>query len=186
MKRYVFGYGSLVNSATHDYRDLRQARLPGWQRLWCTTNARDLAFLSAEPAKDAFVDGVIAQVSEAAWAELDIREASYDRHDVTDRIDHGLGGSVQIVTYSVPRSEPAPAPRPILLSYLDVVLQGYLRATDEKLAAQFFDTTLHWDGGIVNDRAAPMYPRAQPLSPQETAFVDAQIKAHGVRVTRPD
>ena len=33
MKRYVFGYGSLVNSATHDYRDLRQARLLGWQRL---------------------------------------------------------------------------------------------------------------------------------------------------------
>ncbi|MDX5384038.1 MAG: gamma-glutamylcyclotransferase, partial [Rhodobacterales bacterium] len=31
---FFFGYGSLVNRATHDYGQARAATLPGWRRAW--------------------------------------------------------------------------------------------------------------------------------------------------------
>ena len=35
-----FGYGSLVNRATHDYRQAVPARLKGWRRVWRGTDLR--------------------------------------------------------------------------------------------------------------------------------------------------
>jgi len=36
---------------------------------------------------------------------------------------------------------------------------------------------------IINDRTAPQYPRAQQLSPDETALVDAMLSDVGATVT---
>ena len=43
--------------------------------------------------------------------------------------------------------------------------------------ASFFGTTDGWDARILNDRASPIYPRAQVLSGQETALVDRHLTA---------
>jgi len=61
------------------------------------------------------------------------------------------------------------------MSYLDVVIQGYLRAFGQDGALRFFETTDGWGSPILNDRAAPRYPRHQALRPDETAFVDEQL-----------
>ena len=172
MPRHFFGYGSLVNRATHDYPAARPARLEGWRRVWVHTPARDLAFLSVRPAMGEVIEGLVAEVPGQDWRALDAREFAYARHPVEARLD---SGALAVQVYAVPGSDAAEpsAAHPILLSYLDAVVQGFLREYGVAGAERFFDTTDGWAAPILNDRAAPRYPRAQSLSPDETALVDA-------------
>lgn len=71
---------------------------------------------------------------------------------------------------------------PLLLSYIDVVVQGYLREFGPEGVRHFFETTEGWHAPIINDRAAPIYPRHQILNDEERAFVDAGIAAVGGRL----
>jgi hypothetical protein len=75
------------------------------------------------------------------------------------------------------------APHPILLSYLDTVVQGYLREFGEAGAARFFETTTGWEAGIHDDRTDPVYPRAQDTTDRERALVDAALRDMNVPVT---
>ncbi len=169
-----FGYGSLVNTRTHSYPDPRPARLDGWRREWRSTDHHPYAFLSARPCPGTVLDGLTADVPNHDWAALDAREAGYERQDVTGRITGGHPEATQIAVYQV--TTPAgPEVRPILLSYLDVVVQGYLRTFGEAGLAAFFETTDGWRTGLLDDRADPLYPRAQRLTPAETAQVDAAL-----------
>lgn len=180
---YFFGYGSLVNRATHDFPGPRRARLSGWRRMWRHTDLRPVAFLTAVPAPETEIDGMIAHVPRNDWAALDQREWAYDRVQVTPAVTHPLTAELEIAVYSVPEGRHgAPTDRfPILLSYVDVVVQGYLREYGEDGADRFFATTDGWEAPILNDRSAPRYPRHQQLRPEETDFVDARLAALGIR-----
>lgn len=169
-----FGYGSLVNRATQSYPGAQAARLTGWRRVWVQTG-RPLALLSAEPAPGVVIDGLVAEVPGSDWAALDRREAAYLRHAVTTDC-----GPAQV--YAVPAGPQAsPGQRhPILLSYLDVVVQGFLREFGPGGAARFFASTAGWDCPVLDDRAAPRYPRAQRLDAAETDLVDGALAALGV------
>ena len=174
---YFFGYGSLVNLATHDFPDPQPAQLTGWRRAWRHTDLRQVAFLTAIPDPHCEIDGMIAHVPKGDWNALDQREWAYDRVPVTQQITHARSAPTDIAVYAVPEdrhNEPSDA-YPILLSYLDVVVQGYLRAFGPDGAIRFFDTTDGWEAPILNDRAAPRYPRHQALNPDETNFVDTQL-----------
>ncbi|THD81461.1 gamma-glutamylcyclotransferase [Aliigemmobacter aestuarii] len=180
MAGHFFGYGSLVNRATHAYPGARPAELSGWRRVWVHTPARDLAFLSVRPDPATRIEGLVAEVPGGDWAALDAREYAYRRHHVTARTgDAALPAQV----YAVPGSEaaaPSPA-HPILLSYLDAVVQGFLGEYGEAGAERFFATTDGWEAPILDDRAAPLYPRARRLTRFETGCVDALLAAarHG-------
>ncbi len=174
---YFFGYGSLVNTATHDFPNPKTAQLAGWRRAWRPTEQRQVAFLTAIPDPECEIDGMIAHVPDDDWDALDQREWAYERVRVTNVVSHPLTHPVEIAVYIVAESG-QPRKRqnhPILLSYLDVVVQGYLRAFGPEAANRFFETTSGWDLPILNDRAAPRYPRHQALSPDETTFVDAWL-----------
>ena len=98
---------------------------------------------------------------------------------------HGAPHEVDVQLYAVEPHHAADdgAGHPILLSYLDTVVQGYLREFGTRGARRFFDTT---DGGemtVLDDRAAPVYPRAQSLRPEETRFVDDALARLGVAIT---
>ncbi len=166
-----FGYGSLVNTATHDYVSPRPATLKGWRRVWKSTTIRDTAFLSVERSDRHEIDGLIAHVAADKWADLDAREAAYTRVDVT----RALGADHPTAIYRVNANLAADTASntPILLSYLDVVVQGYLREFGPQGVARFFASTHGWDAPILNDRDNPRYPRRQILTDQETALVDA-------------
>jgi len=168
-----FGYGSLVNLGTHDYPNARHATLKGWRRIWCHANTRPVAFLSVYPAPGA-IQGIIADVPNADWAVLDAREHAYIRRDVTDQ----LGPNTAIYQADPAKTAPPSTGHPILLSYLDVVVQGFLQQYGEQGVADFFTSTDGW-GPIKDDRAAPEYPRFQTLSPQERALTDQHISALG-------
>ncbi len=162
-----FGYGSLVNRRTHSYPDATPATVRGWRRIWRATSINRVAFLTAEPAPEVSIDGLTAAVPGDDWTALDLRETGYLRVPLAEgpqiyHIPPGLHGA-------------ADAPRPILMSYLDVVVQGFLREFGEEGVARFFDTTAGWDAPLSDDRAAPRYPRAQTLGAAETALVDRHL-----------
>ncbi len=169
-----FGYGSLVNLGTHDYADPQPAALSGWRRVWRHTPAREYAFLSVEPHAETTLKGIVARVPGADWAALDQREAAYERQDVTHQIAPPAKTTVAVYCVPTPLATPT---KPILLSYLDVVIQGYLSIFGPAGADHFFATTAAWDGGVLDDRADPIYPRHQVLTLAETKIVDAGLES---------
>lgn len=181
---HVFGYGSLVNRATHAMAPAHPARLSGWRRVWVATPARPAAFLSVERAEGGMIEGLVAAVAGGDWAGLDARERGYARlplDPATVAHDGPAGLFPQI--YAVPAAQAAPAGpgHPILLSYLDTVVQGFLREFGPGGAERFFATTAGWQAPVLDDRAAPRYPRARALTAAERACVDAGLEALGVR-----
>ena len=180
---YFFGYGSLVNRSTHSFTEAHPASARGWRRAWRSTALRPVSFLTALPDTACEIEGLIAHVPNNDWAVLDAREHAYARVAAAHQISHSLGHSPSsIAIYAIEDGhhfDPS-LENPILLSYLDVVIQGYLQEFGEEGAAQFFATTSGWDAPILNDRATPVYPRHQSLSRAETAFVDAQLAALNV------
>ena len=181
---FFFGYGSLVNRRTHDFGETYPARIRGWRRAWRHTGLRDVAFLSAVPDEGAEIDGLIAAVPGADWKALDEREWAYRRHVVGHQVSHEAGRDLHVEVYSVPTEHGAPPSvrHPILLSYVDVVVQGYLQVFGEAGAERFFDTTEGWDAPVLNDRARPRYPRAQELTLLETDFVNAHLARFGAEL----
>lgn len=170
MNRF-FGYGSLVNRQTHVYPDVARMTVDGWRRVWRATPINHVSFLTAEPAGGVTIDGLSAEVPGDDWAALDLRETGYLRAPLPEgpqiyHIPAGLHGDPDDL-------------RPILLSYLDVVVQGFLREFGEGGVHRFFDTTEGWATPVRNDRDAPEYPRSQTLTSEETALVNDHLTRVG-------
>lgn len=184
---YFFGYGSLVNRDTHHFKGTHPAQLNGWRRVWRHTNLREVAYLTVVPDPDMQIDGLIAEVPDLDWAALDERERAYDRVAAAHQVAHPLTHQPQIVVYAIPDgAHDAPTTSgPVLLSYIDVVVQGYLREFGEDGAKAFFETTSGWDAPIMHDRATPLYPRHCQLTKAETAFVDEELEKLRVRFVTP-
>ncbi len=173
---FFFGYGSLVNRATHDFPRAARARVRGWARTWKRTRLRKVAFLTAVEAPGVEIDGLIAAVPGADWTALDEREWAYHRLPVTEIThEHGTVPDVQIYRTKPEHDTDATEEHPILLSYLDTVIQGYLREFGEAGAIGFFETTQGWDAPILDDRTEPVYARAQVLTREERDFVDERL-----------
>lgn len=173
-----FGYGSLVNLATHTYPDPASAKLTGWRRVWRHAKSRPVAFLSVEPCPNTTLHGITARVPNADWDALDAREHAYLRRDVT----HQFISQTAVYEANPDHTAPPSTSHPILLSYLDVVIAGYDALMGDAGPAHFFETTTGW-GPILDDRASPLYPRAQPLSEKTRLCVDDAIATLSLRIT---
>ncbi|SEM78602.1 ChaC-like protein [Pseudorhodobacter antarcticus] len=173
MTHHFFGYGSLVNRATHSYPNARPATLRGWRRAWVHTPDLTRSFLSVIPDPTCTIMGLVAEVPGGDWSALDLREQGYTRSP-----DHAMVGDHPhpIQVYAVPGGNPPSDHAPILLSYLDAVIQGFLIEYGHQGTSHFFSTTTGWNAPILDDRAAPQYPRAQRLSDAELAVVDAGLR----------
>ncbi len=180
---FFFGYGSLVNRATHAFDDAHRARVRGWRRAWRGTPERAVAFLTAVPDPMAAIDGLIAAVPGDSWAALDEREAAYDRVHVSDDVHHPLPHRPQIAIYAIPDgAHHAPTDdHPILLSYVDVVMQGYYNEFGAEGVAAFVASTAGWNSPVMDDRADPIYPRHQTLAARERRMVDDALEQVGAR-----
>ena len=174
---FFFGYGSLVNRQTHDFPEALPARVRGWRRVWRHTDRRQAAYLSVHPVPGAEIDGLVAAVPGGDWAALDLREAAYDRLPVAPAdVHHAHDRPIAVHIYATNGAFSAPArEHPILLSYLDCVVQGYLHAHGRDGADRFFATTDGWETPILNDRASPRYSRHTGLSDAERAVVDGWL-----------
>lgn len=182
---YFFGYGSLVNRRTHDYPAPRKARVTGWRRAWRKSPLRRRCFLTVVPDPGTEVLGLIAPVPGADWAALDAREHAYVRVDVTDSVTHDLG-PIDVALYAIPEGahfDPG-EDHPVVLSYIDAVVQGFLAEYGVAGVGHFFATTRGWHVTILDDRAHPIYARAQPLTEAERDLVDAGLASVGARVVQ--
>ncbi|ABG30870.1 gamma-glutamylcyclotransferase [Roseobacter denitrificans] len=173
---YFFGYGSLVNTKSHDYPNPQPATLRGWRRAWVATPRYGVVLLTGVPAPGHRIDGLIAHVPGADWAALDAREGGYARLPASEHVDHALPHQPEIAVYAVaPEDMTDNNSHRILLSYLDVVVQGFHEVYGDSGVRHFFDTTDNWHTPILNDRADPIYPRHQKLTRAQTALVDDNL-----------
>ncbi|MGR3291953.1 MAG: gamma-glutamylcyclotransferase family protein [Paracoccaceae bacterium] len=177
-EQFIFGYGSLVNRATHDYTEIERAELHGWRREWHYTTLRDLAYLSATPDPDGSIIGVTLKAPQND-SKLEDRERAYQRSNVSRQVVRSGTAKIDIEIFAISPALCRPTgPRSaLLLSYIDVVVQGFLQEYGEPGVQNFFETTHGWGAPILNDRAAPVYPRHQPLQARETALTDHWLNA---------
>ena len=134
--------------------------------------------LTIVAAPSSTIDGVIAKAP--SWDELDAREIGYDRHRLMDPLRDHASDEVIDKDVNVYRSKPEclglPCPGfPIWRSYVDAVLQGYLRQFGDGGLQRFMATTDGWSRHLVDDREAPRYPRAVQLDPREVELFDELI-----------
>ncbi|MEW5423195.1 gamma-glutamylcyclotransferase family protein [Amorphus sp. 3PC139-8] len=193
---HYFGYGSLVNAATRPQsQTVIPARLTGYRRAWRVTSRRSLmsgtcslTIVAAEPG--AVVKGVLAREAVASLPTLDRRERHYDRLTVgRDQVapetsDRHPG---EAYVYRVKQRHDRYGDRrfPVLQSYVDCVLQGYLKVFGEQGVADFMATTDGWHVPVLDDRDEPLYPRAQTLTDEERTLVDDALSTAGaVRFNR--
>ncbi|MCB1330597.1 MAG: gamma-glutamylcyclotransferase [Maritimibacter sp.] len=183
---YFFGYGSLVNRRTHSYPDARKARVAGWRRAWRKSPLRQRPYLTVVPDPGSEVLGLVAKVPGADWAALDDREHAYERRDVTGAVTHQLGAGVEVALYALAAAgqENPGEDHPLVLSYIDAVVQGYLVEYGIDGVGHFFATTSGWHVPVLDDRAHPIYARAQVLNMTERDVVDEGLAAVGARVVQ--
>ena len=188
----IFGYGSLVNPATHRTPVVAtvSAEIDGWRRAWRRRppnpdNPRDgIAFLSVEEAPGTTIRGVLMIDRVESLPDLDRREALYDRVPIEATAVRVLephpvlAPDVPFYIYRASRfAGPEAAPPRLLRSYLDAVFQGYRNRFGEAAVAEFLATTADGALDIEEDREAPVYMRPVLLDPDERAAFDAAFPA---------
>jgi hypothetical protein len=189
-----FGYGSLVNRATLRTRvvDAVPARLSGWRRCWRSrpdAPGPTPALLSVRPQADAAVDGLLVFDQAENLAAVDLREAHYDRRSVSpDQLevigalqDGWLADGCPVFVYEAKYATAGAHASYILQSYLDAVMQGFLREHGEESARRFVMETEGFDLAVLRDRENPLYPRAVTLSATERELFDRLLAARGIR-----
>ena len=187
---HYFGYGSLVNAATRPQSlAVIPARLHGYRRAWRVSTRRTLltgaCSLTIRPSEPgSIVHGVLASESRASLATLDLRERHYDRLTVGPEgfapvAAHPHPGEAYVYRVKTAHDRFGSRRFPVLLSYVDCVIQGYLKVFGEGGVADFMATTDGWHVPILDDRDAPLYPRAQTLTPSERALVDDALASAG-------
>lgn len=187
---YYFGYGSLVNRDTRPVGEFSEpATLKGWRRVWENRTA-DLArsqqstSLSIEKLTDpsiGSIEGVIARMPASGLIQLDQREAGYDRlklpvdqFELTDRVETDF---VYVYQSELSHRFLANEEHPILQSYIDCVLAGYLTQFGPAGMQAMVDSTKGWDRPVMDDRAAPHYPRAVDIDTNLRLRIDQLLAA---------
>lgn len=182
-----FGYGSLINRATHrtEIVDAVPGRLNGWRRLWRPRPDMPgfpAALLSVRREAGAGCDGLLVIDRAENLAAVDEREGRYRRIRLAPgdlSLAGGLPYDCPIFVYEAETDVPPHREQPrILQSYLDAVLQGVLREHGEDGVRRFFAETEGFETALMPDREAPTYPRAVLLEEAERALFDALHAAH--------
>jgi hypothetical protein len=163
-----FGYGSLVNLQTHKYLNPYPTEIEGWRREWVSSSIHNIAFLSVTPCKFTILQGMRASTESIGWQALDLRETGYKRHDLTQYDMQMYIGDPAYIDKNIKK--------PILLSYLDCVIQGFYQHFGREGVAAFFQTTNNWDHPILDDRNSPQYPRSTILSEKELNLVNKHLE----------
>ena len=187
-----FGYGSLVNRDTRPPDEpFKKASVAGWRRAWAhrVTNSsaasvpgwskpnhmpKGYTVLTVEPAQTIQIDGVLVSIAVADLPALDAREGGYSRHSVTSTKSTD---PVAIYVSNSAHSDRACNDYPLLQSYVDCVLAGFLKVFGWDGVERFIDTTQGWSAPMLPDRTAPLYPRAVTLSEELLASFDERIAA---------
>jgi len=188
-----FGYGSLVNRTTlrTQFIDAQPARLYGWRRCWrprkrddSIDTERRSSMLSARPHTGDAIDGLLVYDRLDHLPAVDAREATYDR--VCVQVDYlEVSGPVPeecpVYIYEAHTNSAAHDPgAPILQSYLDAVMQGFMHEFGEAGVLGFLHSTDGFDRPVRADRHAPVYSRAVDLPDHQRSLFDTMLVERGI------
>ena len=187
-----FGYGSLVNRDTlpGDAKSAR-VRVSGWRRAWRHSSLSSTVrrcTLTVIPDPDCTIFGTIVAQPLVQAETLQKREAQYGKIDlapaaiewVDERPDHWPEPFIHVG--EAEHARPGDHDHPVLLSYLDTVVSGFLLTFGNDGPRHFMDTTADWHVPVLNDRRDPLYPRAPRLTTEETALVDDLLAEAGAKL----
>ncbi len=163
MTTYIFGYGSLMNSASRQLTGQTAAAIPanvkGLVRYWSKIDDSYTLSPLVVTQGDGEVNGVLLAIDDSALADFDYRERGYHRIEVAlDNIDCQTPLDEQdcVWVYVKDAPEPPCSLAPIMQTYVDTVLSGCLEVS-EQFARQFVEQTIGWHFPRENDRHAPKY-----------------------------
>ena len=180
------------------------ARLKGWHRTWrarpdmgatpgvALPDGLTPSLLSAHRASEtnpgAGIDGLLVIDLVDNLPEVDVREFRYHRRDIILADLEFPVGAFGDASDGVPElafnlhvyearveHPPTQGPSPILRSYLDAVMQGFLREFGPEGVHRFVAETDAFHMPIHEDRHAAIYPRAVSLSASEIELFDAAL-----------
>ncbi|GGX62090.1 gamma-glutamylcyclotransferase family protein [Saccharospirillum salsuginis] len=164
----LFGYGSLIcadsRSRTGISGDAIPVEVTGIARRWSVpVPSYRATAVGAHQDPDSHCNGVIFLVDDDNLSRFDTREQGYRRlridwTDVKPAGDHTLPDHYPLWAYVGHHTDEPQPDRPIMQTYLDVILNGCL-GYGETFARRFLQTTTPWQH-LVDDRHAPNYPRA--------------------------
>ncbi|MEC8080300.1 MAG: gamma-glutamylcyclotransferase family protein [Pseudomonadota bacterium] len=168
-RHFILGYGSLISSTsrakTGETGQVWPVKLKGYERTWSVmSQALGMSSVAVIKASDKACNGVLIEVAEDQFPLFDEREHGYERAQVSRSQLHPYHEEeLPEGTYWVYHTKEVVTPcqhYPIVLSYVDVILSGCLEHGDHFLH-DFLSLTQGWRAPLVNDRRAPVYPRAQ-------------------------
>ncbi|WP_350333716.1 gamma-glutamylcyclotransferase family protein [Coralliovum pocilloporae] len=183
-----FGYGSLVNKQTHrtPTRRMIPARLKGWRRGWfirgqaAWAEAGGVCALTAEPDAASAIDGALILDHVDSLPAVDEREMRYNRHQLTaDMLESPEAlPDIPLYVYSAKDAFRGYGDEdcPVIRSYVDAVLQGYMTLFGQSGLERFMTETFGWHVPILDDRNAPRYPRAVTVTEEEQKLFDRLIQ----------
>lgn len=189
-----FGFGSLVNRKTlsPDIVDAIPVALKGWRRHWQarsdepmqTTAVKSIALLSIHRDEKCEIDGLLIIDRLKNLPALDKREIQYQKQNL---FHDDLSGStadltkythLPVHTYVSTAGHGQNQNITLLRSYLDVVMQGFMREYGEAGVRHFVETTSGFNLQIHEDRKRPVYPRHQGVSATNAKLFDKILRVH--------
>lgn len=186
MMQAIFGYGSLISADSRRRTGIGgralAVEIDGIERRWSVpVPDYGATAVGAHLNPDSCCNGVIFIVDDANLARFDDREQGYDRHgidwsDVRSLDQHDLPTDLPLWAYVGYSSETPQPHRPIMQTYVDVILHGCLSYGDD-FARRFLHSTGPWQH-LSDDRLAPQYPRAMndhSLPPRIDALLSDEL-----------
>lgn len=171
-KHYIFGYGSLINSASRRITGIAGDSIPvrvhGLQRYWVSFTGVDMRAVGVRLEAQSQCNGVLFDVPASELDKFDLRERGYVRqaldHQHIEYLEAGSPVSLSALSdhpvwvYTYPDCPRESQFSPISQSYLDVIILGCLEV-GESFAREFLQHTNLWQDWH-DDRLNPRYPRA--------------------------
>lgn len=186
-----FGFGSLVNRKTlrTDFIDAVPARLHGWQRHWQSRTRAlpdHVAQLSVHEVPGKWIDGLIVVDRAENLPAVDYRERDYDRVVISpENLEFHNGKSAgdlpdYLIVYVAKENNHISPDGPLLQSYLDAVMQGFLLEYGQRGISHFLESTVGFNRQIILDRREPRYSRPVQLGEDEERMFDSGLRNAGV------
>jgi hypothetical protein len=184
MSHYLFGYGSLINSASRAKTGDTGAAFPvqvrGFRRAWNVVAAGGgYTAVGLTQSSASWCNGVLIEVTAEELPKFDRREHLYDRATIPPQAVTVLSGAAlpagSIWTYLISQPGQPSETCPLIQSYIDVILTGCL-AINADFAAAFVDSTAGWEQPWQQDRLQPRYQRAMTHVPA-AAEIDALLQS---------
>lgn len=178
MSDYIFGYGSLMNSASRQLTGQTSTATPaiaqGLCRYWGKVDESYLLAPLVVTKGEGMVNGVLVQLDSGQLSEFDHRERGYKRiklHPSALVSALKLSERDNVWIYITEQAIPPCIISPIMQTYVDTVLAGCLEIS-ESFAEQFIEHTIGWHHPREDDRHDPKYGNLAGVSQEVMQKID--------------